>query len=197
MIFFAGHGNIAGGQFYLYPEDVNPGNLAATGLSAEEIKTELAKLPGRVVPMMDACHAGAFGNMTDDLSSHLSREDTGVAVLLAVSGKETAKERLLEKEKVGHGHFAAPIIEGLAGGGDIKRGRDGSVGLHHLQVHMVDRVIELSDDSQHPTAANAAEHRVCIPHQTRKEMTHRLAATPLQPHPAAWRLNGNIRTDAP
>src|SRR5262249_24250452 len=57
-VFFAGHGaRDSEGSLYLLPADVDPDNLLATGIPGEQVKKALAALPGRVLFLLDACHA--------------------------------------------------------------------------------------------------------------------------------------------
>jgi WD40 repeat protein len=142
VIFFAGHGDLDKGEFYLVPQDADPNDLAKTGLSRAEIKKRLQGLPGRIVLVLDACHAGAIGLLFDDVSRELTDEDCGVVVMCAASPKESAQEKK-------HGHLTLAVMEGLSG----KAGKrsDGYVYLHHLQPYIIDRVLDLSEEKQHPT----------------------------------------------
>jgi uncharacterized caspase-like protein len=143
VIFYAGHGALEKGEFYLLPQDVDPKNLAKSGLSRTEIKKQMQRLPGKVVLLLDACHSGAIGVLFDDLSRELVDEDCGVVVMCAATPSKVALE------KGGHGHFTRSMIEGLSGKAPTSK-KDHCVYLHHLQHYVIDRVEELSNDSQHP-----------------------------------------------
>jgi WD40 repeat protein len=144
IIFYAGHGALEKKEFYLLPQDVEPKNLAGTGLSRTEIKKRLQGMPGRIMLVLDACHSAAIGVMFDDLSRDLVDEDCGVVVMCAASPKEVALE------KGGHGNLTRSIMEGLSGKASTSK-RDHCVYLHHLQQFIIDNVEELSNDTQHPT----------------------------------------------
>jgi uncharacterized caspase-like protein len=147
VIFYAGHGEAdARKQFFLLPQDVDVGNLAATGVSGEVLKQHLADLPGKVLLLLDACHSGAIGRVVNDLARDLAGEDSGVVVMCAALGDEKAGEA------DGHGFFCKALIEALTGKA-AKNPRDGCVYLHHLEVYVTDRVMELSKDEQHATTA--------------------------------------------
>jgi predicted Zn finger-like uncharacterized protein len=141
VFFYAGHGGLEKGEFYLLPQDVDQKNLAKTGVSRAEIKKRMQGLPGRVVVLLDACHSGAIGLLFDDLSRELIDEDCGVVVMCAATPSKAALET------GGHGLFTLSVIEGLSGKASK---RDGSVYLHHLQQYVVDHVMDLSKDTQHP-----------------------------------------------
>jgi uncharacterized caspase-like protein len=161
VVFFSGHGQRDGdGRFYLLPVDVDADNLLATGLSDDDLKKVLADLPGRVLTLLDACHAGAAGGdarkaagaLTDDLVRDLATDDYGVVVMAAAM----AREYSLENNRFGHGNFTLAVVEGLAG----KAGRaDGAVYLHNLDAYVTDRVKELSAGRQHPVTAKPASIR--------------------------------------
>jgi WD40 repeat protein len=144
VFFFAGHGALEKGEFYLLPQNGDPRKLKETGLSRREIKRQMQGLPGRVVLMLDACHSGAIGSLPfADLSRELIDEDCGVVVMCAAMSREFALEKATQ------GYFTRSVIEGLSGKANK---RDGSVYVHHLQQYVVDRVMDLSQDRQHPIA---------------------------------------------
>lgn len=59
MVFYAGHGiRDPEGRFYLLPADMNFRDLPHSAISEDEPKEGLAELPGRVLLLLDACHAG-------------------------------------------------------------------------------------------------------------------------------------------
>src|SRR5262249_22891507 len=134
---------LAKGEFYLLPQDVDPNDLPKTGLARAEIKKRMQALPGRILVLLDACHSGAIGLLWDDLTRELVDEDCGVIVMCAATPGKVARE------KDGQGIFTRSVVEGLSG----KAGkRDKRVYLHHLQQYVIDRVSDLSKDTQHPIA---------------------------------------------
>ena len=146
VFFFAGHGyRDDAGEFYLMPVDANPKNLSKTAVSRVEIKKRMQAMPGRVLVLLDACHSAAIGLLFDDLSRELIDEDCGVIVMCAARPKQPARE------KDGHGFFTRALIGGLSGKGPTNK-RDGCVYLHHLQQYVIDTVMDLSDNNQHPIA---------------------------------------------
>jgi WD40 repeat protein len=167
VLFFAGHGDLsADGTMYLLPADIDPGNLEATGVSADQIKSLLTGLPGRVVFMLDACHAGGIDgktkpatkkrggkSLTDDLIRDLVADERGVIALCASTGKQFA----LESNEHRHGLFTLALVEGLKG--KATKTVDGAVYLHHLDAYVTDRVKELSQGQQSPTTARPASVR--------------------------------------
>jgi WD40 repeat protein len=147
VVFYAGHGDMDDkGRFYLLPQDVDVGRLAATGVSGDVLKQQLVHLPGRVVLMLDACHSGSIGRVVNDLARDLAGEDSGVVVMCAAMDNEKAGEQ------DGHGYFCRALIEGLDGKA-ARNPRDGYVYFHHLEQYVTDRVPELSKDEQHATTA--------------------------------------------
>jgi WD40 repeat protein len=149
VIFYAGHGERdSKGNFYLLPHDVDPGNVVKTGITGAELKQKLANIKGKIVLLLDACHSGQVGKVINELARDLADDDCGVIVFCAALGSEYAGE----SPKLGHGFFCLALMEGLAGKGEKNR-RDGRVYLHDLEHYVIDRVIEMSRDEQHPTSA--------------------------------------------
>jgi uncharacterized caspase-like protein len=148
VIFYAGHGEQQGNGFYLLPQDVKGNNLKETAISGEELKRYLGDLHGKVLLLLDACHSGAIGKAINDIARELSDPDCGVVVLCAAQGSENAGEA------DGHGYFCKSMLEALNGENEAPRNRqDHCVYLHHLEQYVIDRVQELSKDTQHPARA--------------------------------------------
>jgi WD40 repeat protein len=153
MMMYAGHGSTdSDGNFYLLPVDVDTDDLLSTGVPGDQVKKTLASIPGKVVVLLDACHAGAVdgpqrrsgGSLTDDLVRDLVTDDYGVIVMCSAMGREYA----LEGRDVQHGFFTLAIVEGLSGKAD--QNKDGVVYFHELDYYTTDRVKDLAKGMQHP-----------------------------------------------
>jgi WD40 repeat protein len=166
VLFFAGHGDLAAdGSMYLLPADIDLDNLEATGVPADQVKNQLTGFPGRVIFMLDACHAGgidgktktkkrAIGkSLTDDLIRDLVSDERGVIALCASTGRQFA----LESNEFRHGLFTLALVEGLQG--KATKTIDGAIYLHHLNAYVIDRVKELSQGRQSPTTAQPTSVR--------------------------------------
>ncbi len=155
VVFYAGHGDCKiAGQFYLLPVDVNVQTLAETGVSGDELRSRLAKLPCTVLLVMDCCYAGSFDagqkkralpNAAGDLVRELVSDEQGLVVMCGASKDQESGE----EARLGHGYFTQALIEGLEGKAASRR--DGLVYLSGLQNYVEERVRELSDDEQYPT----------------------------------------------
>jgi WD40 repeat protein len=150
VVFFSGHGHRdADGTLYFLPADVDPDDVASTSVTAEQIMNPLKALPGKILVLLDTCHAGGVGggkrkSLTDDLVRDLVREESGLAVLCS----STAREESLENNEHRLSNFTLAVVEGLSG----KAGKalNGAVYLHHLDAYVTDRVKQLSRGQQHP-----------------------------------------------
>ena len=165
VVFFAGHGiKDPRDTFYLLPADMRPRELARTGISEEELKGALAELPGRVLLLLDACHAGKIGEFevigarrgsprsaADDLVRDLAADECGVVVMAAARGREESEE----SKELGHGYFTKALLEGMSGKADYNK--DGVVTLTELDNYVAERVRELSGGGQ--TACTAKSTR--------------------------------------
>jgi WD40 repeat protein len=153
VVFFSGHGyRDEKGRFYLLPVDVNLDRLLATGVANDDFRQALEAMPGRVLVLLDACHAGAVGDrrkggVTDDLVRDLVRDGYGVVVMCSSMGRESSQESNEHR----HGFFTQALLEGL--GGKAEKSRDGAVYFHTLDVYVTNRVKELTRGQQHPVTA--------------------------------------------
>lgn len=157
VLFYAGHGDCKlAGQFFLLPADVKVNKLAETGVSGEELRRRLGKLPCTVLLIMDCCYAGSFDagqgkkkralpTEAGDLVRELVSDDQGLVVMCGASKEQEAGEESAR----GHGYFTQALIEGLEGKAASKR--DGLVYLTGLENYVEERVRELSNGEQYPT----------------------------------------------
>src|SRR5262249_54929133 len=154
VFFYSGHGaRDDQGRFYLLPVETDPADLLSTAVANDDFKKALAALPGRVLVLLDACHAGATGGdrrkaaLTDDLVRDLATDDYGVVTMCSSMGREYS----LESEQHKASFFTLALVEGLTG--KAGRGPEGAVYLHQLDAYVTDRVKELSQGRQHPVTA--------------------------------------------
>jgi WD40 repeat protein len=152
VVFFAGHGVVQGGDFFLLSCEADTGKpLKGQSLSGEDLRRAFSELPCSVLLLMDACHSAAGVPMlklrpaTDDLTRSLTDDQVGVTVLAAAMGHETAGER---RE---HGLFTQALLEGLKAGADVPFDRhDHLLYVHHLYSHVFSEVRRLSEGKQNP-----------------------------------------------
>jgi uncharacterized caspase-like protein len=163
VVFFSGHGDRdETGGFYLLPSDVDRSQpLLVSGVADSLVKAALAAMPGRILLLLDACHAGTIGGdnrkaaiaLTDDIVRDLSTDDYGVVVMASSMGREYS----LENVSAQSGNFTLALIEGLQGKADFNA--DGSIYFNELDTYVSDRVKELSRGRQHPVTAKPATIR--------------------------------------
>jgi WD40 repeat protein len=84
---------------------------------------------------------------TDDLVRALSNDEHGVITMSSSTGQEVS----IESAALKHGYFTEALTEGLSGKADSNN--DGLVYLTELDAYLVNRVKDLSKDSQHPVTA--------------------------------------------
>jgi WD40 repeat protein len=160
VVYFSGHGDRdTDGNLYFLPADADAGDVASTSVPAEQVKKMLLALPGRVVLILDACHAGGVDrpkksarDLTDNLVRDLAAEESGLVVLCSSTGREFS----LESNEYRHGFFTLALVEGLSGKAAKS---DGAVYLHHLDAYITDRVKELTKGHQHPVTAKPTSVR--------------------------------------
>lgn len=167
VFYFSGHGEKDNdGTLYFLPADADPDDLFSSAIPSEVLTRGLGSCPGRVLLMLDACHAGGIeatnrrkGGLTDDLVRDLVRDESGMVVMCSSTGKEPSVESNLLKM----GTFTAAVVEGMSGlridtgkPSDVLSADDGTVYLHHLDAYVTDRVKELTGGKQRPVTDKPA-----------------------------------------
>lgn len=155
-IFVATHGLNREGEFFLLPHDGNTSDLDATCVSWQDILTSLSNVNANILFLLDACHSGQMGvnamanqGLTSDTKEavrEIASPEHGVVIMSASTGDEAA----LEDASWGHGAFTYAILEGLnQGKADFKP--DQLIFMRELDLYVSERVIELTNNQQHPT----------------------------------------------
>ena len=134
ILMLAGHGDIAKGEWYFLPHDVDLKDVSKTAISARELQDALVNSPvRRIFLLVDACNSGSgidsfnrYRALQRRISQQVGR-DVGVTVLTATRRDQAAAEM----PELGHGVFTHVILEGLAGGADTSP-RDNQVSVHEL-----------------------------------------------------------------
>lgn len=156
MFFFTGHGaQDKFGNYQLISADANPFTLHRSCISAKEIQETLSHLAGKRFAFLDSCFSGnlmgtnirSFDRMIDmdAIAKELASVDSGVIVFSSSTGKQVS----LESKKWENGAFTKALIEGINGGANYKG--DGKITYQLLSSYIVDRVKELTDNTQTPT----------------------------------------------
>ena len=157
IVFYSGHGGRdENTRFYLLPCDVDRKlPLLVTGVSDEQIKSTLQVTPGRLLLILDACHAAtlqgdrrkADSSLTENLTRDLVADDYGIVVMSSSGGREFS----LESPEHKSGMFTRAIVEGLTGSADFNQ--DTAIYLNELDAYVTERVKELTRGRQHPYTA--------------------------------------------
>jgi hypothetical protein len=162
VFFFSGHGaKDEAGNFYFVPIDGDPSDLLATSVSGSQFKDALAMIPGRVLVLLDACHAGAAGGdrrkairgLADDLVRDLVTDDYGAIVMCSSMGVEYS----MESDEHEQGYFTLALIEAISGKADYNH--DGFVYLTEVDAYLADRIKALTQGQQHPVTVKPATVR--------------------------------------
>jgi WD40 repeat protein len=157
IIFLAGHGQTSdSNHFYFLGHDADFEKLRQTGIKSTELRDTLQALPGVVILMADACHAGTVTreNKRRDGSSVWNPEElarafagweTGVVVFMASLGREFS----VENSAWGHGAFTKALLDGIRGAADYEK--DDMLYLSELTTYVQRTVPKLTNNNQHPT----------------------------------------------
>lgn len=157
VLFLAGHGleDPGSGQYYFAPHDGDTARMMSTMIPDVVLREALAGLAGKVVLLLDTCHAGrvfagrdlrgaaAWTRWINELAS----AENGVVVLAATTGRQAAQEDPAWE----NGAFTRAVLEALSGKADA--GSTGRVTVAMLDLYVSDRVKQLTDGTQTPTSA--------------------------------------------
>jgi uncharacterized caspase-like protein/peptidoglycan hydrolase-like protein with peptidoglycan-binding domain len=146
LIFYAGHGKLdGGGRLCLAMADTLTRRVFSTSISASGLTNLLGNgNAGAIVLLLDCCYSGAMskefhrGLATEELGA-LAREVSGLHVITATTGTQTAREREEESDGLYMGVFTRQIVEGLRSG-TADRDGDGIVTLSDLERHLRETV---------------------------------------------------------
>jgi len=154
-IFMASHGLNEKDKFYILPYDGDPDRIRTTGVDWINFSDVLGNLPSKVLVFIDACHSGKLGTNllakrgdTDliDAIRMLAREENGVVIMAASTGKESS----FESAEWQHGAFTLALLEGMnEGKADLND--DGIVNIREIDYYVAERVKILTGGKQHPT----------------------------------------------
>jgi len=145
VIFMAGHGmrDSRTQEYYFLPYLATPANLATEGLSMSALNDSLTPVRervGRVVIMLDTCHAGA---LDIDQAAQVSGGE-GLYLLAASKPGETSTEL----DDKAHGAFTQALLDGLNGAADDDG--NGAISVVELFDYAARRVPMLTEQQQHP-----------------------------------------------
>ena len=160
FIFIATHGlpNDQNTDIYFFTPSTDVNLPSADAVSRTDLLGQLqASKAGKIVIMLDACHAGSFSSAglafrgadaaeVNRLLKGIGSAQEGVAVLMSSSASERSQES--EKFCGGHGAFSCALHDGLSG----KANTDGNeyVELRELSDYVFRRVKEMSGGVQNP-----------------------------------------------
>jgi len=152
LVYFAGHGFVdqKTGKAFLAPYDLEPGNIAGTGYSMDQ----LGKIIGSSVQakwkvlLTDSCHSGAISPEQGEIVNR-SLLDLNRSMFSMTASR--ARERSFESKDWGGGHgiFTYYVVRGMEGYAD--ENKDSIVTADELAEYVRRNVREASKGQQNPT----------------------------------------------
>jgi hypothetical protein len=135
VVHLSGHGGEALGQWRMAAHDHPWDNRSLDNMVTEkELRERLEKLPGKVILILDSCHAGAFG---DGVGNRRAKGEAGLTVYAASLPDQVSYYSPALK----HGVFTHALLEALDGKADANG--DGIVTLAEVDAYVGARVAEL------------------------------------------------------
>jgi uncharacterized caspase-like protein len=137
IVYFSGHGfHDASGKMYLAPLDVDPDNVAATGISVAWFRDQIAACrAGLKFLVLDACRAGSEkGEGQEDNKRQVAAKDLGEpfrdleGVVTLASSTADQKSQIWEDKQ--QSLFSYWLVQGLKGHADLDN--DGNVDADEL-----------------------------------------------------------------
>ncbi len=155
LIYFAGHGFVAGGRGYLAPYDIQPDRVDTTGYPMEDLGKAIGgkiKATHKVL-LTDACHSGAI-RPEDSQSLNKSLIDLSTSLFSLTASRD--REQSFESPDWGGGHgiFTYYVVKGMEGEAD--QNADGVVTADELQDYVYRNVREATNAAQNPTAVQGS-----------------------------------------
>jgi hypothetical protein len=150
VVYLAGHGEIAGGDWYFLPHDFvfSQEGIRRTGISATTFRDLLSHAgPQRVLVLIDSCKSGGS---IDTLATAIDRKllrtlgrDAGVAILAGARRDQNAEEF----PQLRHGAFTYVVLQGVEGKADSKH--DGRITSAEVLTYSTSSLPELTQQLIH------------------------------------------------
>lgn len=154
ILLLAGHGisHHQTGRYYFFPHEADMGDPENTLLSEVELRKAVNGMEGKVLLLLDTCHAGGAIDQRSALKegdllrlvNQVARAESGVIVFSA----STRAQAAAEDPKWKNGVFTKALVEGLGGRADAAG--SGLVTLSSLEAYVTDRVRSLTNQAQEP-----------------------------------------------
>jgi WD40 repeat protein len=157
LVFLSGHGAQSGRRTFFLPIDANPDDLDSTAISKVDLLDILADIKGRVLVLLDICHAGAFQvagrartvpDMTR-LSGELHDTKAGLVIFASSTGTQESEEL----PDLQNGAFTAAVLQGLRGAALVRQDR--LIQTNDLDDYVRWRVRQLTQGRQSATMVRA------------------------------------------
>jgi tetratricopeptide (TPR) repeat protein len=169
ILFIAAHGVVEStGRrgAYIITHDSDPEDLASTALPMADvqalIREDLSRV-GHVLVYVDVCRAGNIGamrgaNTVNRAVEEIAETEGDLFVFLASGPKELSYEG--PQYGGGHGAFSYFLLEGLNGAADINK--DQNVGVGEIIEYVREKVIQATNNRQHPRDLGSMDHMVTV-----------------------------------
>lgn len=170
-IYFSGHGSRSqeGDESFLLPVDASCAAMATTAIPASVFSERLNAIgAGRLLVLLDACHAGGAGSVKDAFATpDVERNISNSAIELlsegfgrAIIASSRVDETSLILPGARNSAFTTALLEGLRGAADFHA--SGAIKLFGLYEYIAERVPELTHNRQHPLLRTKLEKNFAI-----------------------------------
>jgi hypothetical protein len=152
FVHIAGHGYAdQAGRLHLAHRETRLADLTGSALGFDDLAAALARLPGRVVVLLDACHSGAAASMSNDEAVNVFLgQDRPIAVVAASKGRQLS----FESAALRGGAFTSAITTAIADPMSDLDG-NGSLELDELYARIKSEVVRATQGAQTPWIAQS------------------------------------------
>jgi hypothetical protein len=207
VVYFSGHGyrvaSSIGDAYFLLPHGYDLARLRETAVSGAELAGRLAAIPaGRLLVLLDCCHAGGVGEAKAPGLAFTKAPLPPEALALLEQGRGRvliASSRADELSFAGDplSAFTLALAEALCGIGAARQ--DGYVRVADLALHAREMTPQRTGDRQHPILHFEQADNFAVAYYAAGAAQPKglpFAAPPtIEPAPGAWRSGPAVRGD--
>lgn len=162
FVYFAGHGAVAGNDYFFVAYDTDAANLATTGVPLTAIKALFDSTASRRAFLwLDFCHSGgilARRPQADDMSTIRRSLEVIKGEGKVIVAACTSTQLAYESSKIGHGLFTHALLRGLKGEAKSAEGEVTALSLYDF----IDR--QVASDRQQPVFLGEMKGRIVLMH---------------------------------
>jgi hypothetical protein len=90
ILYFSGHGRLAGASYYLLPVDADPNNLSASAIESEELRAAMSECMARgILVILDCCQGAGFAENASRLFTTIGAQEFRIILCASRAGQSS------------------------------------------------------------------------------------------------------------